>query len=108
MINPLHAGQTWSSGPFTFSSTHPHHLASSEAAEPTTRTQQPIVTGTSVLGLRYKNGIMLASDTLASYGSLARFMDVRRLHALGDNTVIGMSGDLSDMQYLLHEVDKIL
>ncbi|CAO1616889.1 unnamed protein product [Parajaminaea phylloscopi] len=107
MINPLHAGQTWSSSPFASTSAYPHHQPSA-AADPTTRTQQPIVTGTSVLGLRYKDGIMLASDTLASYGSLARFMDVRRLHALGDNTVLGMSGDLSDMQYLLHEVDKVL
>lgn len=61
-----------------------------------------------MLGLRYKDGVMLASDTLASYGSMARFMDVRRLHPLGDNTVLGTSGDLSDMQYLLHEADKVL
>lgn len=75
---------------------------------PTSHTQQPIVTGTSVLGLRYKDGVMLATDTLASYGSMARFMDVRRLHTLGENTVMGASGDMSDMQFLLHELDKVL
>jgi hypothetical protein len=32
--------------------------------EPSTRTQQPIVTGTGVLGLKFKDGVMLASDTL--------------------------------------------
>ena len=40
--------------------------------DPMKRTQQPIVTGTSVLGIKYKDGVMLAADTLASYGSLAR------------------------------------
>ncbi len=32
--------------------------------EPSTRTQQPIVTGTAVLGLKYKGGVMIAADTL--------------------------------------------
>lgn len=51
---------------------------------------------------------MLASDTLASYGSLARFMDVRRLAKIEDsNAVIGASGDMADFQYLLHEIEKL-
>ncbi|KAG7531716.1 hypothetical protein FFLO_04158 [Filobasidium floriforme] len=45
-------------------------------------TQQPLVTGTSVLGLKYADGIMLAADNLASYGSLARFKDIQRLYPL--------------------------
>ncbi|CDZ96951.1 proteasome endopeptidase complex beta subunit [Phaffia rhodozyma] len=63
-------------------------------------TQQPIVTGTSVLALKYKDGIMLAADTLASYGSLARFKDIERLKPIGDYTVIGAGGDMSDFQFL--------
>lgn len=35
-----------------------------------TRTQQPIVTGTSVLGLKYKDGVMLAADNLGTLLSL--------------------------------------
>ncbi|CAO1636083.1 unnamed protein product [Sympodiomycopsis kandeliae] len=113
MLNPLHAGQTWSSTPSFASTSHsygaagPSHHASA-GAEPSSHTSQPIVTGTSVLGLRYKDGIMLATDTLASYGSLARFMNIQRLHQLGENTVLGASGDMSDMQYVLHELDKVL
>ncbi|KAJ9111547.1 hypothetical protein QFC20_002520 [Naganishia adeliensis] len=42
-------------------------------------TQQPLVTGTSVLGLVFADGVMLAADNLASYGSLARFRDIQRL-----------------------------
>ncbi|GAW08129.1 proteasome endopeptidase complex beta subunit [Lentinula edodes] len=52
-------------------------------------TQQPIVTGTSVLAIKYKDGIMMSADNLASYGSLARFKDIQRLHPVGTNTVIG-------------------
>ncbi|KAI9009553.1 nucleophile aminohydrolase [Gaertneriomyces semiglobifer] len=78
------------------------------AAGATTRTQQPIVTGTSVIGIKYKDGVMLAADTLASYGSLARFRDVQRLIPAGDHTVIGASGDVSDMQYIEHMMDNIL
>ncbi|BGP28686.1 Proteasome subunit beta type-7 [Rhodotorula toruloides] len=69
-------------------------------AEGVQHTQQPIVTGTSVLGLKYKDGVMLAADCLASYGSLARFKDVRRLHKVSNSTMIGASGDMADFQQI--------
>lgn len=72
------------------------------------RTQQPIVTGTSVLAIKYKDGIMMAADNLASYGSLARFKDIERLHIVGDYTVIGAGGDMSDFQYLQHVLDDLM
>jgi len=72
------------------------------------RTQQPIVTGTSVLAIKYKDGIMMAADNLASYGSLARFKDVKRLHAVGENTVIGAGGDMSDFQYIQTILDELM
>ncbi|KAK5112980.1 hypothetical protein LTR62_003802 [Meristemomyces frigidus] len=67
---------------------------------PTTHTQSPVVTGTSVLGLKFKNGVVLAADNLASYGSLARFTDVKRLKPFNRKAVVGFGGDVSDMQYL--------
>ncbi|KAI9092094.1 nucleophile aminohydrolase [Phlyctochytrium arcticum] len=95
-----------------------HHFGPSAAAtgngpyahhamEPTSRTQQPVVTGTSVLAIKYKDGIMLAADTLASYGSLARFRDAERLLKVGDTTVVGASGDISDLQHISHMLEKI-
>ncbi|KAJ1954162.1 Proteasome subunit beta type-7 [Linderina pennispora] len=71
------------------------------------RTMQPIVTGTSVVAFRYKDGIMMAADTLASYGSLARFRSEKRLMAVGDNTLVGVSGDLSDFQYMQHVLEDL-
>lgn len=68
---------------------------------PTTRTSQPIVTGTTVLGLKFADGVMLAADTLASYGSMARFKDVRRIQQIGEKTLIGASGEISDFQSIM-------
>lgn len=41
---------------------------------------------------------MLAADTLASYGSLARFKDVQRLNTVGEFTILGAGGEFSDFQ----------
>jgi len=51
---------------------------------------------------------MMAADTLASYGSLARFKDVTRLHSVGEYTVIGAGGDMSDFQYLQSVLDDLI
>lgn len=71
---------------------------------PIKQTQQPIVTGTTVIGIKYNEGVMLAADTLASYGSLARYKDVRRLQSIGENTLIGASGEISDFQSILESL----
>lgn len=51
---------------------------------------------------------MMAADCLASYGSLARFKDVQRLHEVGKHTVIGAGGDMSDFQYLQDVLNELL
>lgn len=51
---------------------------------------------------------MLAADNLASYGSLARFKDIQRLHPLGTHTVLAAAGDMSDFQWLKKDLDAIL
>lgn len=76
-------------------------------SHPTTQTTQPIVTGTTVLGLKYQGGVMLAADTLASYGSLARYKDVRRIKQIGDSTLVGASGEMSDFQSILEMLEGI-
>lgn len=64
----------------------------------TTHTSRPIVTGTSVLGLKYKDGVLLAADTLCSYGSMAKYKDARRLVSISSKTLIGGGGEYSDFQ----------
>jgi 20S proteasome subunit beta 7 len=75
---------------------------------PVTVTQNPIVTGTSVVALTYKDGIMMAADNLASYGSLARFRNIERLAPVGTHSVIGASGDISDFQFLRHKLESVM
>lgn len=75
--------------------------------DPIKRTQQPIVTGTSVLGIKYKDGVMLAADTLASYGSLARFKDVTRIKPVGEYTLLGAGGEMSDFQTIMEMMEEL-
>lgn len=63
-------------------------------------TVQPMVTGTSVLGIVYDGGVLLAADTLLSYGSMAKAQNIPRLHVV-EKTVIGASGEYSDFQRIL-------
>jgi len=76
-------------------------------AGPSKRTHSPMVTGTSVLGVKYNGGVMLAADTLASYGSLARFKDVTRLNTVGEHTILGAGGEFSDFQAIGEMLEKL-
>lgn len=67
---------------------------------PITRTQNPMVTGTSVLGVKFDGGVVIAADMLGSYGSLARFRNISRIMRVNDSTMLGASGDYADFQYL--------
>lgn len=62
------------------------------------RTRRPMVTGTSVLGIKYSSGVMLASDTLCSYGSMAKYKNANRLVSINARTLIGGGGEYSDFQ----------
>ncbi|KAK6350825.1 Proteasome subunit beta type-7 [Orbilia javanica] len=77
-------------------------------SQPVSHTQRPIVTGTSVLGVKFKDGVIIAADNIASYGSLARYNNVERLLQVGTHTVVGAGGDISDMQYLHLLLDNLL
>ncbi|WFD08194.1 proteasome endopeptidase complex [Malassezia vespertilionis] len=93
-------GQSWSSKPTvdhvsaanaTWDMNAPVHRPKDAFDDARQHTQQPIVT-----------------DTLASYGSLARFMDMDRLQKVGENVVIGAGGDMSDWQYIKHMLSKLI
>ncbi|CAN8207068.1 unnamed protein product [Coccothraustes coccothraustes] len=78
------------------------------AALPAGRTLSPMVTGTSVLGLKFSGGVMLAADTVGSFGSLARFRGISRLLKVNDSTVLGASGDLADFQHLRQLLEQMV
>eukprot|EP00913_Durusdinium_trenchii_P034763 g32518.t2 len=77
------------------------------STDPKQHTLSPIVTGATVIGMKYKDGVILAADTLASYGSEARYKDVCRLKKVGEYTLLGGGGELSDFQYLSDQLDEM-
>ncbi|KAI5165549.1 20S proteasome subunit beta 7 [Nematocida sp. AWRm78] len=62
---------------------------------------QAYVMGTTVLALKYKDGIMLASDTQLSYGSLAKYKNIERVGAVSKNILLGTSGEYSNFQEMI-------
>lgn len=67
-----------------------------------------MVTGGSVVALKYKGGVMVAADTLASYGSLARYEGVSRIAKVGisNDTMLAAGGDYSDYQMILKMIEQ--
>lgn len=68
--------------------------------------RQPICTGTSVLGLKFENGVIICADNLASYGSMARFRGVPRVMKVNKNIAVGVGGDYADYQYLQRIIEQ--
>lgn len=70
-----------------------------------TRTVTPVVTGSSIAAFVFKDGVILAADVLGSYGSLAKYRNLPRIHQVNDQTVLAVSGDLSDADYIKEAID---
>lgn len=66
----------------------------------------PITTGTSVVGIKFDGGVMIAADNLVSYGSLARYQDVQRVFKVNNKTIMGAGGDFADFQSLKRSIDQ--
>ncbi|KAG9509077.1 Proteasome subunit beta type-4, partial [Fragariocoptes setiger] len=59
-----------------------------------------VVNGTSVLGLAFDKGVIVAADQLVSYGSMARFRNCDRILKVNERTVVAASGDYADYQFM--------
>ncbi len=69
--------------------------------EPIGHTQVAVNIGTSVFGLRYKDGVMLAADTQVSYGSMKKSKKATRMAELSSESAIACSGEMADFQELM-------
>ena len=49
----------------------------------------------------------MAADTLGSYGSLARFHNMKRIISVGDNTILGAGGEISDFQKITEYLQNL-
>jgi 20S proteasome subunit beta 7 len=59
-----------------------------------------------VFGVKYRDGVVLAADTLGSYGSLARYNGLERVFRVNANTVVACSGDYADFQFLREIIEQ--
>lgn len=74
---------------------------------PITKSAQPIATGSSVIGMCYDDGVVIAADTLVSYGRMARFRNCSRMVKVNSTTVAGCGGDYADFQYTTQLIDQL-
>ena len=56
------------------------------------------------------NGIVFVYDilTTGSYGSTLRYKSVERIKAIGKHSLLGASGEISDFQELLRNLDELM
>ncbi|KAJ1422028.1 Small GTPase superfamily [Sesbania bispinosa] len=73
-----------------------------------TQVQYPYVTGSSVVAVKYKDGILMAADMGGSYGSTLRYKSVERLKPVGKHSLLGASGEISDFQEILRYLDELI
>ncbi|EFA85542.1 proteasome subunit beta type 4 [Heterostelium album PN500] len=85
-----------------------HSAASYTPSEEKQRTTDPIVTGSSVIAIKYNGGVVMGCDTLCSYGSLARFNNIQRVKQFGPKTIVGYSGEHSDFQSITQLLDDLV
>lgn len=65
-----------------------------------------MTTGTSVIGIQFKDGVLIAADVLGSYGSLARFRNLERIIKVNNNIILGAGGDYADYQCIKNNIDS--
>lgn len=81
---------------------------STAANMPVKHTMQPMVTGTSVIGVKFDGGVIIAADDLGSYGSMARYRNIKRVEKVNEKTVIGAGGDYADFQFLSSILEEMV
>lgn len=68
--------------------------------------RSPSTAGASVIGLAFDDGVIIAADNLASYGSLARFHDCLRVRKVNKDTILGAGGDFADFQHVWKSIEQ--
>lgn len=59
-----------------------------------------------MLGIRFDGGVLVAADTLVSYGSLARYQNIERVFQINNKILLGGGGDFADIQSIKRSIDQ--
>lgn len=68
--------------------------------------RSPVTTATSLVAVTFDKGVIIAGDTLASYGSLARYRNCPRVLKVNNNIILGAGGDYADFQYVKDMIEQ--
>lgn len=82
-------------------------VAAGASADPRQHTKYPYVTGTSVIAVVYRDGVMIAADTLGAYGSTKRYKSMDRIVKVNNQSILAAGGEISDFQYIQRLLDEI-
>ncbi len=75
-------------------------VVSEMTKDPKSHTLVPVNIGTSVFGIKYKDGVLLAADTAVAYGSMKKSKKATRMAELSSESAIACSGEMADFQEL--------
>lgn len=64
-----------------------------------------MASGGSVIAVKYNGGVLMACDTLLSYGSLAKWPNIPRIKLLGSHSAVCATGDYADFQMMAKQVE---
>lgn len=59
------------------------------------------------MAIRTNSFVMMAADTLGSYGSLAKFHNIQRIIKVGKSSIVGAGGEMSDFQQVIRSLDEL-
>ena len=81
---------------------HANQVNSSQDLAQKSHSQYPSIVGTSVFALKYKDGVIIAADTVRNYGGLygPQYPYLERIKKINETTVYASSGDNADFKYL--------
>ena len=74
--------------------------------EPVTHSLGAVNVGSSIMALKYKDGVMIAADTAISYGGMANVKNAKRIEKLNDEVAYASSGEMADFQNLKKLLDQ--
>ena len=85
------------------------NFAMNKNQEPIKHSKSVEYSGSSVIGLKYNKGIIIACDTRMCYGSSLSLVSTKeRIKVLNKRTLVGYSGEFSDMQETSRILEEII
>ncbi len=73
---------------------------------PTTQSIGAVNVGNSVIAMKYKDGIIMVTDLLISYGNTKDYKHQKRIEKLSGECAIAASGEVSDFQEIMKKLSK--